>query len=272
MGSPLASRTRRRQRLGRALGAAHETGGEDRHQHDARGKEHRQQQTRPDPGDEQVADALLGQDAVEDQEQRGRDHHAQHAGACDHPHGKARGIAVADHLRHRDLGEDRRRGDGDAGDRREDRVGPDRAHAQAAPQAAEHRIGHVEGIASQPRLGHDEPHQHEKRHHAEEIAGNRVIRRQRHQLRRQERRALDRPDPDEGADHQRNGHEQPRQHGHEHRRQRDQADLEWGQCAPSPSDGRRATRPSGAGCARRIAGSAWCRPQGSSVSPAMWGR
>ena len=171
--------------LVKVVGTPDEPGREGRHRDDPGRESDRQQQARSDPGDEQVADALLGQDAVEDQEERGRDQHAEDARSRDDADGEAWRVAVADHLRHGDLGEDGGRGNGDAGDRGEDRVGPDGSHAQTAPESAEGLVGDVEGVATHSRFRDDEPHQHEERHDAEKIACDRVVCRQRHQLARE---------------------------------------------------------------------------------------
>ena len=137
---------------------------------DAKTKDKRQQQAWNDAGNKEIADRLLCQQPVKDQQQAGRDEHAQNRGAGDDADGKPFGIAVAHHFGHCNTGEYGRRCNGNAGDGREDRIGPDRSYPKTAAYPPEHLVGDIKGITSHPRHGDDIAHQNEERHDAKKVA------------------------------------------------------------------------------------------------------
>ena len=88
------------------------------------------------------------------------------------PTENAGGMAVADHFRHRDLGEDRRGGDRGAGTGGEYGVGADRSHRETAAQAFQHQRSHVERVAAHCRGRDEQPHEDEQGNDAVGIGGN----------------------------------------------------------------------------------------------------
>ena len=131
---------------------------------------------RDDAGDEQLADVLLGDQAVDREHRRGRDHDAERAAGRDHAGREALRIAEAAHLRIGDLGEGRGGRDRGAADRREAAAGRDRRDAEPAAQMAEERIGGAEQLAAHARGGGERAHQQEQRHHGEIEVGHRAHR------------------------------------------------------------------------------------------------
>ena len=179
-----------------------------------------------DAGEKHGADRLLGKERVENHQQAGRDQHSQHRRACDDAGGKARGEAEAQHLRHGDLGEDRGRGDRDAGDGGEHGVRHHRRHAQPAADAAKHAVGDLENVLAQVGRRHQQAHQDEQRHHAELVAGDRIVGRLRHQRQRHVDIVAHQPDADEGQQQQGDGDMQPGDDQNDHHGERDDADAE----------------------------------------------
>ena len=108
---------------------------------------------RQDAGDEQPADAFLGQDAVDHQQDTGRDQDAQGAAGGDRAGGQEIRVAVAAHRWHRHLGHGRGGGDAGAADRSEAAAGDHRGHRQAAAEMTQEGIrgGETESSDSRAR-------------------------------------------------------------------------------------------------------------------------
>ncbi len=153
-----------------------------RHDEDAGGIGEGQQHAGDDAGHEQAADRLLAEHAVEDEQQARRDQHAEHRRAGDDADRERRAVAVAQHLGHRDFGEDCGRGDADAGDGGEDRVGRDRGDAKPARDASEQLVGDVERVLADVGDADQQAHQHEQRHDAEDIVRDGVVGGERHHV------------------------------------------------------------------------------------------
>ena len=140
----------------------------DRH-HVHRGGEH----ARQDAGDEQLADVLLGDDAVDREHGGRRQHGAERAAGGDHAGRERLRIAVAPHLRIGD-GRERRRGrDRRAGDRGEAAAGRDGGDAESAAPMAEKGVGGAEQLAAHAGVGDERAHQQEHRDDAERVVGHR---------------------------------------------------------------------------------------------------
>ena len=114
-------------------------------------------------GHEQFADRLLGEDGVDDQRDRGRDHDAQRAARCKSSGGQAPGIAVTAQLGQRDLSHGRGRGERRAADRAEAGAGADCGHRHAAAAMTEKRADEAEQAAAQAAMRGELTHQQEQR-------------------------------------------------------------------------------------------------------------
>ena len=120
-------------------------------------------------GREQLADAGLGHDPVEDHDGRGRDQDAERAAGGDRAGGELVGVAVAVHRRVGDLGEGRGGGDRGAADRAEAGAGEHRRHRQAAAQVADEGVGGPVQLLRHAGPGDEVAHQDEERHHRQHV-------------------------------------------------------------------------------------------------------
>ena len=157
-------------------------------QHVHRDGEH----SRQDPGDEQLADVLLGDQAVDGQHRRGRKDGAERSAGGDHPGGEGLRIVVAPHLRIGDGGEGRRGRHRRTADRGKAGAGGDRGEAEAAPPVADKTVGGPEQFAAHAGRGNEGAHQEEHRDDAEGVVGDRPHRGLADHLQR-------RPGADDGA-------------------------------------------------------------------------
>ncbi len=175
------------------------------------------EQARNDPGDEQLADVLLGDDAVDRQHGRRRQHGAERAAGGDHAGGERLRVVVAAHFRIGDGGERRRGGDRRARDRRKTRARHDGGNAKPALEMSDERIGGAKQLAAHARVGHERAHQQKHRDDAERVVGHRAHRGEADVLQR--RRAADdvgkAADPDETHGHaHRHAQQHQREQGH----------------------------------------------------------
>ena len=129
-----------------------------------------------DAGDEQLADVLLGDDAVDREHGRRRQHGAERAAGGDDAGSKRLRIVVAPHFRIGDGGESRGGGDRRARDRGKAGAGRDGGDAQPALEMAEEGIGGAEQFAAHAGIGHERAHQQEHRDDAEGVIGHRAHR------------------------------------------------------------------------------------------------
>ncbi len=127
-----------------------------------------------DAGDEQLADVLLGDQPVDREHRRGRDHDAERAAGGDHAGGEGLRIAVAPHLRIGDLRERRRGRDRRAADRRKAAAGRDGGDAEPAPEMAEEGVRGAEQLAAHAGGGGERAHQQEHRDDGEIVVGHRA--------------------------------------------------------------------------------------------------
>ena len=133
-------------------------------------------QARNDAGDEQLADVLLGDDAVDREHGRRRQHGAKRAAGGDHAGSEGLRIVVAAHLR---IGDGRERGGGRhrrAGDRGKAGAGGDGGDAEAALEMSDEGIGGAEQFAAHAGVRHERAHQQEHRDDAEGVVGHRAHR------------------------------------------------------------------------------------------------
>ena len=120
------------------------------------------QQPRQDARQEQPADRGLGEDAVEDEQHRGRDQRAERAPRRDRGRRQLRIIAEAQHLGHADAAHRRGTGDGRARDGGKAAAADQRGHADPARHAAQPDIGRVidprrdAGVIGDVAQGHEE--------------------------------------------------------------------------------------------------------------------
>ena len=126
-----------------------------------------------DAGDEQLADVLLGDQAVDREHGRRRDHDAERAAGRDHAGRERLRIAVAAHLRIGDARERRGGRDRRAADRGEAAAGRDGGDAEPAAQMAEEGVGGAEQLAAHARRGRERAHQQEQRDDREIEVGHR---------------------------------------------------------------------------------------------------
>ena len=119
--------------------------------------------------DEQLADGLLGEDGVDHERHRRRDHDAQRAagGQCA---GRERArVAEAAQLRQRHLPHRRGGRDRRPANRAEARAGADRRHGNAAAKVAEERADEAEQRLRQAAMGGELAHQQEERNDDEVV-------------------------------------------------------------------------------------------------------
>ena len=144
-----------------------------------------------DAGDEQLADVLLGDDAVDREHGRRRQHGAERAAGGDHAGGEGLRIVVAAHLR---IGDGRERGGGRhrrAGNRGKAGAGGDGGDAEAAAEMADESVGGPEQLAAHAGVRHERAHQQEHRDDAEGVVGHRAHRGVADDLQRRHRRRPD---------------------------------------------------------------------------------
>ena len=156
-----------------------------------------------DAGDEQLADVLLGDDAVDREHGRRRQHGAQRAAGRDHAGGKGLRIAEAAHFRIGDRRERRGGRDRRAADRGKAAAGRDRGNAEPAAQMADKAVGGAKQFAAHPGIADQRAHQQEHRNHAERIVGHGAHRGLADQLqrRREAREIAEATDADEAHRH-----------------------------------------------------------------------
>ena len=160
--APVASRSRGQK------ARPDEADGSDR-EHVHRDGEHSGQ----DPGDEQLADVLLGDQAVDGQHRGRRKNGAERSAGGDHPGGEGLRISVSPHLRISDSGEGRCGRHRRTADRGEAGASGDRREAEAAPPVADKTVGRPEEFAAHARRGDEGAHQKEHRDDAERVVGDR---------------------------------------------------------------------------------------------------
>ena len=127
------------------------------------------EQPRQDAGDEQLADVLLRQDAVDDHHHRGRDQDAERAAGGDRTRGERVGVAEALHRRHRHLGHGGGRGDRRARDGREAAARDDGGHGEPAAPVPQEGMGGLVQLLRQSGPRDQIAHQHEQRHDRERV-------------------------------------------------------------------------------------------------------
>ena len=134
-----------------------------------------EQQPRQHAGEEQPADRLLGQDGIDHHAGARRNEDAERAAGRDHAGREAVAVAVAAHLRQRDLADGRRARDRGAGQRREAGAACDgRAGKPAAPMP-DPGVGRGVEVARHAGQRRELPHQHEQRNDAQRIERGDVV-------------------------------------------------------------------------------------------------
>ena len=141
-------------------------------QHVHRGGE----QARNDAGDEELADILLSDDAVDGEHRGRRQHGAERAAGGDDAGGEGLRIVVAAHLRIGDGRESRGGRDRGARDRGKAGAGRDGGDAEPAAQMADEGVGGAEQFAAHAGIGDERAHQQEHRDDAEGVVGHRAHR------------------------------------------------------------------------------------------------
>ena len=144
--------------------------------HDRDHVHRRGQEAGNDAGDEQLADVLLGDDAVDREHGRRRQHGAERAAGGDHAGGEGLRIVVAAHLR---IGDGRERGGGRhrrAGNRGKAGAGGDGGDAEAALEVSDEGVGGAEQFAAHAGIRHERAHEQKHRDDAEGVVGHRAHR------------------------------------------------------------------------------------------------
>ena len=116
------------------------------------------------------------------------------------------------HLRNGDPREDRGRGDGDAGDRGEDRIRGDRGDTESAEHAPEELLRHLEGVAAHIGDADQKPHQDEEGNGREEIIRDAAVGGELQHSEGEIDIVPDQPDADEGDSDERIGYLHPDEH------------------------------------------------------------
>ena len=183
---------------------------------DAKAENKSQQQAGDDPRNEQIADGLFGQQAIQDQQQAWRDQHAQNRRSSHNTNCKSFVISMPRHFRHRDAGKHGSGCDGNSGDGCENRICAHGSNAKATANAPKNMVCHIKSIASHASDGHNKPHHDEQRHHTKEVAGDGFRCCQSQQFTSQNGRSFDHPDPNKRRQHQRDWHPQAKVDHHDH--------------------------------------------------------
>ena len=114
-------------------------------------------------GDEQVADAFFGQDAVDDQRRRGRNEDAHGAAGGDRAGGETFVVVVAAHGRDGDFSHGCRGGDGRARNGGKAAAGRYCRHGDAAALIAQPSLGGIIDVFGQCGTKHKDAHQYKQR-------------------------------------------------------------------------------------------------------------
>ena len=145
------------------------------HDGDGRDEEEADEDPGDDARDEHLADALLGHDAVDDEDDAGRDHHADAARGSDGAGGEAGVVLAALHLGEGDGGHGGRGGRSAAADGPEGGAGADGRHREAAAQPAEPGVGRGEEFLGDAGVEGDLPHEDEEGDDGQAVAGEDVV-------------------------------------------------------------------------------------------------
>ena len=188
---------------------------------DEQGERRRDQDARPDAGDEQLADGNLRRHGVEDHRDRRRDDHAKLRRSRLKGRREGCGIAVADHRRDQDRAD--REGGGDAGARyrREDHAGQDAGAGEAALDAADDGFGEIHQSGGDAADLHQVAGQDEERDGGQRVAVERDEKLLGDQQQRQVGEARDadharQPDRDGDGNAEREQHEHGDEDGRAH--------------------------------------------------------
>ena len=156
--------------------------------------------SRNDPGDEELADVLFDNDAVDHQRDAWRNENAHRPAGRDGPGCEIFVVAISPHRRHGDFRHGRGGGDRAPGYRAEAAAGSDRRHRETALVMAEPGIRRVVQIFRQCGAIHERSHQHEQRQHGKRITHREVEDQLTHGLQRRLPSAHE-PEPDETDRH-----------------------------------------------------------------------
>jgi hypothetical protein len=174
---------------------------------------------------EQLADRFLGQDGVDHQRHRGRDHDAQCAAGRQRAGGQRAGIAIAFEFRQCHLAHGRRSGQRGAADGAEAGAGADGGNGDAALEVAEEGRDEAEQGLRQSAVGGELAHQQEQGYDDQVVVGKSRVGKVLQRV--EQRQAVADQEPiAAGADHEhgdadRNAHHQQCHQDAEH----DEADL-----------------------------------------------
>ncbi len=174
-------------------------------------------QSRNDAGDEQLADVLLGDDAVDRKHGGRRQHGAERAAGRDHAGGERLRISVAAHLRIGDRSEGGGGSDRGARDGGKAGTGRDGRDAEPAAEMTGERIGGAEQFAAHAGIGYERAHQQKHGNDAEGVIGHRPHRGMTDDLQR--RLAADEIGK---AAHAHEAHGHADRHAHQHQAEEDE--------------------------------------------------
>ena len=177
-------------------------------------------------GDEEVADVGLGEDAVDHQDDRGRDQDAERAAGGDGGRGELIRVAVALHARVGDLGHRSRGREAGAAHRTETGAGHHGRQRQAAAHRPEESVRGAKQVVRDARAREDVAHQDEHRHHGELVGEHRLRDRHRHQ-RAGNIPAHDHTDAGERHRQQREGERHTQEGQDEHGQQGEESDRHF---------------------------------------------
>ena len=133
-----------------------------------------EEQARQDAGEQQPADRLLGQQAVDDECGARRNQDAERAAGGDHAGGEPVAVVVAAHLGQADLAHGHRRGDARSRHGGKARAGEDGGVREPAAHMADPGIGGGIEVARHPGHRSEIAHQHEQRDDGE-IVDRRIL-------------------------------------------------------------------------------------------------
>jgi hypothetical protein len=179
-------------------------------------EQHHRDEARQDAGGEQLADAGVGHDPVDDHDGRRRDQDAERPARGDRADRELVGIVVLAHRRIGDLGHRRRGRDRRAADRAEACAREHGRHRQAAAQVADDGVAGAVELLRHAGAGDEVAHQDEERHHRQRVLEARLVddrRRRRH--RRAEAAHPPQAEEADQAHRDRDRHAQERDHKHD---------------------------------------------------------
>ncbi len=187
-----------------------------------------------------------GGGAIDDQQDRGRDHDTETAARGDRPGRHRNVVARLQHGRQREQAHQRHHRADDAGGRREHRAGDDGGHGQRARHIGHGEMQALEQPVDQRGALDQVTHEHEQRHGDQHVVRHHAIGALHHEIEDLLHRqigvdaAIRQPGEEHAHAHEREGRGKPEHDGHHDQGQHDQPEVAVGDVAPGREHDHRA--------------------------------